>query len=244
MAWPTTTDDDASLYVAVNNLQTTLNGAIDASTTTVVHTSAAACPATGGFITIGSEAIKYTGKSTNTLTGVTRGADGTTAASHDNGAPVFGFTVAAHHNALKDAVKALEAGAATKAAPAFTGDATFDTDTLVVDATNNRVGVKAATPAYTLDVGGFASAAHTVRVGSTSNNSSIRLMEASDDYGFSIQNVAGSRLGVYRHNNDATGVEVLSVDRGNGNVGIGASSPGSPLEVAGTIRSKTSSFYL
>ena len=72
---------------------TTLNGAIDASTTTIVLTSAVQFPSTGtSFVLIGTEMIQYTGISGNTLTGVTRGARGTTAASHSNGATVTNGT--------------------------------------------------------------------------------------------------------------------------------------------------------
>ena len=72
-----------------NALTTTLNGAIDASTTTIVLTSVVNFPSTGtNHIQIGSEEISYTGISGNTLTGVTRGARGTTAASHADGATV------------------------------------------------------------------------------------------------------------------------------------------------------------
>jgi len=72
-----------------NALTTTLNGAIDASTTTIVLTSVVNFPSTGtNHISIDSEDISYTGISGNTLTGVTRAARGTTAASHSNGATV------------------------------------------------------------------------------------------------------------------------------------------------------------
>ena len=72
---------------------TTLNGAIDASTTTIVLTNAAQFPSTGtSFVLIGTEMIQYTGISGNTLTGVTRGTRGTTAASHSNGATVTNGT--------------------------------------------------------------------------------------------------------------------------------------------------------
>lgn len=107
-SWPTSVADDAKLVVAVNNFSGSLNGAIDASTTTVVLVDASALPATGGYVTIGTEAIKFTGKSTNTLTGVTRGADNTTAATHANGSAVLGFIVADHHNLLKDEITAIE----------------------------------------------------------------------------------------------------------------------------------------
>ncbi len=72
-----------------NALTTTLNGAINASTTTIVLTTVVNFPSTGtNHISIGSEDISYTGISGNTLTGVTRGARGTTAASHSDGATI------------------------------------------------------------------------------------------------------------------------------------------------------------
>jgi hypothetical protein len=72
---------------------TTLNGAINSSTTTIVLTSAVQFPSTGtSFVLIGTEMIQYTGVSGNTLTGVTRGARGTTAASHSDGVTVTNGT--------------------------------------------------------------------------------------------------------------------------------------------------------
>jgi len=72
---------------------TTLNGAIDASTTTIVLADASQFPSTGtNFVLIGTEMIQYTGISTNTLTGVTRGARGTTAASHSDGVTITNAT--------------------------------------------------------------------------------------------------------------------------------------------------------
>jgi hypothetical protein len=69
-----------------NPQTTTLNGAINSSTTTIVLTSATNFPSTGtNFIKIGTEEMSYTGISTNTLTGVTRGVRNTTAASHSDG---------------------------------------------------------------------------------------------------------------------------------------------------------------
>ena len=69
---------------------TTLNGDINASTTTIILTDASQFPTTGtNFIQIGSEEISYTGISTNTLTGVTRAVRGTTAATHSDGATII-----------------------------------------------------------------------------------------------------------------------------------------------------------
>ena len=72
---------------------TTLNGAINSSVTTLTLTDASQFPSSGtNFIIIGSEEISYTGVSGNTLTGLTRGVAGTTAASHSDGATVTDST--------------------------------------------------------------------------------------------------------------------------------------------------------
>jgi hypothetical protein len=65
----------------------TLNTALTSSTTTVVLTDASSF-ATSGTIQIGLESMTYTGKSVNNLTGVTRGALGSTAVAHSAGVPV------------------------------------------------------------------------------------------------------------------------------------------------------------
>ena len=73
--------------------QTSLNGGINASTTTIVLTDATLFPSSGtSFIQIGSEEISYTGISGNTLTGVTRGVRNPTAASHSNADTVTNST--------------------------------------------------------------------------------------------------------------------------------------------------------
>jgi len=74
---------------AAGAVTTTLNGAINSSTTTIVLTDASQFPDSGtNFILIGTEEISYTGISSNTLTGVTRGVRNTTAASHSDGATI------------------------------------------------------------------------------------------------------------------------------------------------------------
>jgi len=73
--------------------QTSLNGGINSSTTTIVLTDASLFPTSGtSFVQIGSEEISYTGLSGNTLTGVTRGVRNTTAASHSNADTVTNST--------------------------------------------------------------------------------------------------------------------------------------------------------
>lgn len=60
----------------------TLSSGMDDTQETAVLSSAASFPTTGGRIRIGSEEMTYAGVSGNTLTGVTRGLNGTTAAAH------------------------------------------------------------------------------------------------------------------------------------------------------------------
>jgi len=74
---------------AVGAYTTVLSSDIDASTTSITVNDASQLPSSGtNFIKIGTEEISYTGISTNTLTGVTRGVRNTTAASHSAGATV------------------------------------------------------------------------------------------------------------------------------------------------------------
>ena len=69
----------------------TLNGAITSSATTLVLTSASNF-ASAGTVLIGTELITYTGKTTNTLTGLTRGTNSTTAAAHVDNKKVLDYT--------------------------------------------------------------------------------------------------------------------------------------------------------
>lgn len=105
--WPTSVATDAILYIAVNSLQTTLSGSIDNVVTTITLASSTGFPTAGG-VTIDTEVIFYTGISGAQLTGCTRGADGTTAASHSSGVPVGATVIAAHHNLLKNEIIAIE----------------------------------------------------------------------------------------------------------------------------------------
>ena len=66
---------------------TTLNGAINASVTSLVVTSAAGFMPYG-FLQLENELIQYYNVSTNTISGIVRGVGGTTAASHGNGVNV------------------------------------------------------------------------------------------------------------------------------------------------------------
>jgi hypothetical protein len=112
--FPTSLDDDTTLYVAVNNLRTTLSAGINDSVTTIPVVTTSGFPSTG-YITIltgaditEAEAITYAGLTSNSFTGATRGVDDTPANSHNSGDNVDLTIVAAHHNEPKNAIIALE----------------------------------------------------------------------------------------------------------------------------------------
>ena len=65
----------------------TLSSSLNSSATSFTMASSSSFPSTGTVL-IGSELITYTGNSSGTLSGLTRGASGTTAASHSSGATV------------------------------------------------------------------------------------------------------------------------------------------------------------
>ena len=81
----------------------TLNGGITATATTITLTSTSTFPTIGGFIKIDSEEMFYAAVSGSTLTGVTRGINGTTAATHSTGAAVGCATLI-----VTDAAKVVE----------------------------------------------------------------------------------------------------------------------------------------
>lgn len=93
-----------------NAAQSTLNGSITDSATTLVVGSNSTFPASGNFrILIDSELMIVTGVSSTTFT-VTRGAEGSTAASHSSGATVYGILTA---GALQNIVSVQVAGVDT-----------------------------------------------------------------------------------------------------------------------------------
>lgn len=106
--FPTSVSTDTDLYIAVNNRSSVLtDNPLTAGATTVNVSSTTGFP-TSGIITTDLEAIFYTGKTATSFTGCTRGFDGTTAVSHLIGATVAHDIPAAHHNVLKDEIKAVE----------------------------------------------------------------------------------------------------------------------------------------
>lgn len=115
MSFPNDFASDGSLYILKNNFATTLNGGALAGAASITLTSSSPLPQVG-YVTIETEAIKYTANATATgiISGLTRGADSTTAADHADGTIVYGNFVADHHNVLKDEIKLVEANVVQK----------------------------------------------------------------------------------------------------------------------------------
>ncbi len=77
---------------SIGTATTSLTASINASQTTLTVESVAGL-FSDGTVTIGSEEISYTGITDLTLTGLTRGSNSTTAASHSDNATVTGNTI-------------------------------------------------------------------------------------------------------------------------------------------------------
>lgn len=127
---------------------TTLNGGISAGATSIVAADASTWPSSGAFSVVidrglaGEEKVLIASRSTNTLTAVTRGYDGTTAAAHTTGAAIeccgtaIDFQEANDHHNTTGAVHAgasvtpaiLIIPTATSPAQTTEGSAVWDSD--------------------------------------------------------------------------------------------------------------------
>lgn len=105
--WPSAVSTSGNLFTAANFVSAQLVGDITSTTASLTLSSITGFPASGGVV-IGSEVIYYAAIIGFTLTGCTRGADGTTAASHKNGAAVRLAIIANYVNALTAEVIAVE----------------------------------------------------------------------------------------------------------------------------------------
>lgn len=115
--FPTSLDTNTTLLTAVNGCSTTLNGAVtnSATTFTVVSTT---CFPTSGVFAVENELVIYTGTTSTTFTGLTRGAFSTAAVAHNNGIATRLSILAQYHNALKAAIIATQTKLGTGSATA------------------------------------------------------------------------------------------------------------------------------
>ena len=140
---------------------------------------------------------------------------------------------------------AVPGGGAPTDNPVFTGNMTVDTDTLFVDGTNNRVGIKTTTPATDFDVRGTMSLTGTAQLdyttaqsmnmygrylivspsktGSLTSDCSINVRARSADNGSTYQNILGvdtagaySYIRSHGYGQNATGSYPIRIQPGTG----------------------------
>ena len=162
----------------------------------------------------------------------------------DNG-PLGGTLKALSDGLGNDSTLSLSTTAASIAGTlAVTGNATFDTNTLVVDATNNRVGIGTSSPANTLDVGGEIKLSSDLYMG---NDRFLRFVRNSGSASIQTLGIPTGtddvRLLTTGDFNVVTGglASLLAV-KSSGNVGIGTSAPANKLSVNGDIGAASSVF--
>lgn len=107
--FPTSVPTALQLLDARNNKAIILSAAINDTITTIPVVDTSDIPASG-YVTSGDgsrEAILYTGTTAISLTGCTRGSDGTVASSHGNASTLEMWGNAAYHNIVRDEVIAI-----------------------------------------------------------------------------------------------------------------------------------------
>ncbi len=132
------------------------------------------------------------------------------------------------------------------AAPAFTGDATFDSTTLAIDSSNNRVGIGTTSPDDALDIGISGSDARIYFSGNAGGGGSGILYKDSggsaryalhfeDDDKVILSNRASNGTVQIRANTSTAGAsgEQTIATFEDDKVGIGTTSPDTPLHVIG-----------
>lgn len=118
-----------------NNSASTLAGGIDSSVTSLDVADASTFPATGQFrIRIDSELLLVTAVSSNTFT-VSRGSEGTTPASHSNGAAVNGTLTAGALDQIRADIST-KAAWASRSAASKEGRLFFPTDGFMLSRDN------------------------------------------------------------------------------------------------------------
>jgi hypothetical protein len=77
------------------------------------------------------------------------------------------------------------------------------------------------------------SGGNTLAILNSTGDQTIRLADASANYGFDIVNDDGGFLHIIRHANSAVGVSALTIKRDTGAIGIGTITPDAPLTILG-----------
>jgi hypothetical protein len=142
---------------AQGQFTSTLSSGINTSVTSLTMASSTSF-ASSGTVQIGNELITYTGNSGGTLSGLTRGANGTTAATHSSGATVtdasnyFAWNSAASGDIVTDpGLWSLDNFGNKVVATIFNGE-TFTWDSNADNATNTRATIASGAPTASRDM--------------------------------------------------------------------------------------------
>jgi hypothetical protein len=143
--------------VAQGQFTSTLSSGINASVTSLTMASSTSFPSSG-TVQVGSELITYTGNSGGTLSGLTRGANGTTAAIHSSGATVtdasnfFAWNAAASGDIVTDpGLWSLDNLGNSLVATIFNGES-FTWDSNANNATSTRAAIASGAPTASRDM--------------------------------------------------------------------------------------------
>jgi hypothetical protein len=163
----------------------------------------------------------------------------------DNG-PISGTLKALSDGLGNDSTLSLSTTAASIAGTlAVSGNATFDTTTLVVDAANNRVGINTAAPDTTLVVGGILTISGGAAAGASSLfTTSLTGVDRRNWLIKTEENIEGDfvvKCSTAAGGSALTGDTRLCILK-NGNVGIGTTAPAQALDVNGSIRAVGGSY--
>ena len=143
--------------IAQGQFTSTLSSGINASVTSLTMASSTSFPSSGTVI-IASELITYTGNSGGTLSGLTRGANGTTAATHSSGATVtdassyFAWNAAASGDVVTDpGLWSLDNLGNTLVATIFNGES-FTWNSNASNASTTRATIASGAPTASRDM--------------------------------------------------------------------------------------------
>ena len=115
----------------------------------------------------------------------------------------------------------------------ITGDVAFDTSTLKIDSSNNRVGVGITSPEAVTHIAG-ATADADGALGSMSPQLIIEGGNTNNPFEIGMDNSGATAIAFLQSRNKGAGAQILSLNPKGGNVGVGVSAPDTALHVKGS----------